>query len=1028
MGKSLTTRFVVIALIVGFLGWKAYEGIFQEKLEQGTDLKGGSELVFRFRFENAATGTKQQLLDEAIRVVQQRVDGYGLKDIDIIPLGEDRFSLEVSARDKDVVESIKELVTVLGNLEFRITVEPDGPFNYEKYWREFKAAREKGLDNAAFIRPEMLDDDDRPLAPLGLKWVTLSERARSETGYLKTRLPEGGEPWVLTIIDNYNVTGEALESVFYRRDVDGGFTGGGGYAVVFNVESSYHNLMSSLTELESDAEKKFMGIVLNDEIDSAPRLNSSLRSSGQITGNFTEDDAKQLAAVLQAGSLKEKPILVSERTIAAELAGSARNRGVLSTAIAFGCVLVIMAWLYFGPGLIANLALILNLVLLVGVLSWFEAVLTLPGIAGVLLTVGMAVDANILVFERIKEEKAKGRTIGQAVETGFDRALVTIIDANLTTLITAYFLFQIGSGPVRGFGVTLAIGILVSMFTALYVSRTVFGWLMGRGMMTEAKMNGEYNPPKIDWMSRKRVAVTTSAVLMLAGALLWEGVPNLKKYDLDFSEGSRLIVRFHSEMKKTDVEAKLAELAQSNDAYGDVSVRVSAEGIGTTVAEDSGRIYEFRSQQISDEDDIEDLKNEFLQLFGPDLMPGPFRATLKENAGRTEGRLTFVGENVEEAWVAEAIRSYARERQILRNLEIRKVDGVAGAGTSFDVSFSDPVSQAGAIDLAVDKALKEFDAAEYAQIMNFLETESTKEESTEEQKKPFAERLEALRAVPLPENIDGLFARTDPLPSADRVDPFTARQHRDAAVRAIGLSIIGIIVYVAFRFRSWAFGFAAVVALVHDVLVVLGLIALINLTGIVDARLNLVTVAAFLTLIGYSINDTIVVFDRIRENTTASRSRLQEILNKSINQTFRRTIRTTLTTWIVVAILFAFNLGSGSPLEGFAFILMIGVLVGTYSSIFIASPTLIYLPWLWEKSGGTPKSFFLRVLPYAAVAYVAQLVAEWRAGNLAGDWSKIAFTDAVLAIPMGALLLFLVQFVKFVREADKAEAQPPAPA
>ena len=179
MGQKQGTRFAIILLVVAFLGYKAYQGIFDNKLEQGTDLKGGSELVFRFAFEGETESKKEALLTEAIRIVQQRIDNYGLKDLDIIPLGNDRFSLEVSALDKAVVESIKELVTVLGNLEFRITVEKDGSYNYDKYWRNFQEARKKNLDDAALIKPEDLDPDDRAKAPLGLKWYPLSERGPS---------------------------------------------------------------------------------------------------------------------------------------------------------------------------------------------------------------------------------------------------------------------------------------------------------------------------------------------------------------------------------------------------------------------------------------------------------------------------------------------------------------------------------------------------------------------------------------------------------------------------------------------------------------------------------------------------------------------------------------------------------------------------------------------------------------------------------------------------------------------------------
>ena len=1023
MFKTTGSRFAVIILVVAYLGYQAYLGLFDAKLEQGTDLKGGSELNFRFKFEGVGAGERQDLLNEAIRIVQQRVDNFGLKDIEILPLGNDRFSLQVSAQDKAVVDSIKELVTVLGNLEFRITVEKDGSFAYDKYWRRFQEARKKGLDDAYVIRPGDLEPDDKSRAPNGLRWYDLSARAagpQAEGGYNPSRLPEGGEPFVLCIVDTFDVGGEALDSVNYYRDTEG--FSGGSYKVSFRVKKEWQSSMRALTETD-DSRDKHMAIILNGEIDSAPVLQSTLSSNGEISGSFTEADAKKLAAVLQAGSLKEKPELISERTIAAELAGSSRDRGILSTLIAFCVVLGLMVYFYFGPGLLANVALLLNLLLLVGCLAWFEAVLTLPGIAGVVLTVGMAVDANILVFERIKEEKAKGRTVAQAVETGYDRALVTIIDANLTTLITAYFLFQIGSGPVRGFGITLAIGILISMFTALFVTRTIFSWLMSKGVMTEAKMNGEYHPPKINWMSKKKNAVTVSAVLMVAGLFLWEAVPPLKKYDLDFSEGSRLIARFADSVAKADVEKKIAEMASTNPEYSDVSVRVSAEGIGSAVAAEEGRVYEIRSQKISEEGEIEDFKNQLRASFAGSLVPGPFRSTLAEKEGRTEGVLTFVGEDVKEAWIREAFLAWAAQRNILRDPQVKAVEaGMKGAGSAFVVSFSDAISRERDIDLNVDKALKAFNADAYAAALADLKVKAAATESTEAQKKEYGERAAALEAAPLPADAAGLFALTDPLPSADRVDPFTARQHRDAAVQAIALSIIGIIVYVAFRFRSWAFGFAAVIALIHDVLVVLGLVALTNMTGIIDARLNLVTVAAFLTLIGYSINDTIVVFDRIRENRGSGRARLEEILNRSINQTFRRTIRTTVTTWIVVTILFALNIGSNSPLEGFAFILMMGVLVGTYSSIFIASPTLLFVPWLWEQCGSSVRSFFIKVLPFAAVCFAGFMVVEYRAGELSGDWSKVGFTDLVLSIPLGALLLFLWKFVAFVRLENPAEA------
>ena len=243
---------------------------------------------------------------------------------------------------------------------------------------------------------------------------------------------------------------------------------------------------------------------------------------------------------------------------------------------------------------------------------------------------------------------------------------------------------------------------------------------------------------------------------------------------------------------------------------------------------------------------------------------------------------------------------------------------------------------------------------------------------------------------------------------------------------SIALSILGIIAYVAFRFRSWAFGFAAIVAIVHDVAISLGLVALVNWLGIVDARINLVTVAAFLTIIGYSINDTIVVFDRIRENRGASgKSRLSEIIDRSINQTLSRTIRTSLTTLMVVTILFVMNYGAQSSLEGFAFVLAIGVLVGTYSSIFIASPAVLFLPWLWKRCGGTVKDFSRRAAIYAVISAGALLALDYALGGFAtedADWSRSVFNDLLLGIPAGLFVLFVVNYVHWVRLEDPEKA------
>jgi len=1008
MNQTLSFRYTLIAIILGASTYLSYRGLWGGDLQLGTDLKGGSELVFKFDFQDSTEGSHTELLAQAIGIIRQRIDGYGLKELVITPIGNDRFSVQVSAEKKSEVEAIKGLITVLGKLEFRITVEPTQS-NYTRYWKQFQDKVKAGVDleEARLIRPADVAAGDS--FPLGLKWYRLS--ASGEQDYLASRRPrdESGrsEPWVLCELDPHEITGESLRMVNHRLEER---LGGGGWAVTFGVKPDWQSSMRALTSLEKGT--RHMAIILNDQVDSAPFLKSSLSDSGEISGSFTREEARQLAAVLQAGALREKPELISESTVAAELAGSARTTGVLSVFVGLGLVLVFMVWLYYGSGFIANLALFLNLVLLVGVLTWFGAVLTLPGIAGVVLTVGMAVDANILVLERVKEEKSRGRTVAQAIESGYDRALVTIIDSNLTTLITAYFLFQIGSGPVKGFGITLAIGIIASMFTALYVTRTLYLHGLKLGWVTEARMRGEFAPPRYPWMRIKRPAVIASVVAMAAGIAIFEIVPDPQKYDLEFTQGSRLVMRLHRDLKLDEVQHRLGALGEKNASWRGVSARVSAEGIGTQIRSGEGSSFELRSQGIATEEQIDTFVKALRGAFGADMLPGPFRATLRRgSAGGTVGEIYFRRAEVPAVVLTDAFEQAAtRGVTLMRDVKVESLPAVPGAGSAFRLGFTDAAVDEDEVAISVRRALEAFDREG---ALKRLEERAGAGDSTPTVKQRATEDLAALKAATDLAEPSAL-AQCDPLPFADRIDPYTAREHRDDAVRAIAFSIAGIILYVAFRFRSWAYGFAAVIALVHDVIVCLGLVTLANWVGIVDARLNLVTVAAFLTLIGYSINDTIVIFDRIRENRPSHQTRVADVIDRSVNETLARTIRTSVATLLAVVVMFAMNYGAGSSLEGFAFVLTLGIIVGSYSTIFVASPILVFLPWLWKQCGGNFRTLMRRCAPWCIGCAGLLLLVDGLRGNLTGDWSRTGFFDIVMGLPAGALAYFLAQLVRFV--------------
>ncbi|MFQ5845439.1 MAG: protein translocase subunit SecD, partial [Planctomycetota bacterium] len=652
----------VIALVVTFFAWWAYRGTARGELELGIDLRGGSELRYKLdlRKEAPTAEGRGEIRDVSLGIIQDRIDGYGLKDIVLQPIGDDGFTVQVSARTRESVDAIKDLIEQLGNLEFRITVEPPrtgvaGGEGYAYSLPEFQRAGGENLAAARVVTPDRRRPEDKAAHRYanGLKWYPLSQQAKKNMAHRST------DSWVLCRLDRENVSGEDLTDVVHRRPQTSRI--GGGWVVTFNVKSFARPRMASLTATKGE----HMAIILNDHVDSAPVLQSTLSANGEISGGFSREESRKLAAVLQAGALRTEPELVEETSIAPELAGSARNRGVNSTVLGFLFVLALMFFYYRVPGLVANVALLLNLLFLVGVLAWFEAVLTLPGMAGVILTIGMAVDANILVFERIKEEKGKGRTPAQALETGYNRALVTIIDSNLTTLITAYFLFQIGSGPVRGFGVTLAVGIIASMFTALFVTRTLLTLFVRRGWMREIRMRGEFRVRGIGWMSMRRTAGLGSVVALVAALVVFFGlVPRNKNWGLEFTKGSKLVVRLHEPMELAEFGRRLATLAQRDPLFGDLEVRVTAEAIGAAVREDRALRFELRSQRVALEQDIRSLVRALREEFADKLVPGPFRQTLRPTRAGSAGYLTrgeihFAAPGATPELVEEAFRQHS---------------------------------------------------------------------------------------------------------------------------------------------------------------------------------------------------------------------------------------------------------------------------------------------------------------------------------------------------------------------------------
>jgi SecD/SecF fusion protein len=560
-------------------------------------------------------------------------------------------------------------------------------------------------------------------------------------------------------------------------------------------------------KLTGDNVGRRIAIVLDNYVYTAPVVNGEIpNGNSEITGNFTLEEAKDLANVLKAGSLPAPTRIVQEAIVGPTLGKEAQAQGVISILAGLGIVVLFMLAYYARGGFVANFALMFNIFLIMGILAQFNAALTLPGIAGIVLTIGMSIDANVLIFERIREELRNGVLLREAVATGYRKAFSSIIDSNVTTLLVAIILYSMGQGPVKGFAITLIIGIASSFFSAVYITRVIVEWMMRKG--DASKMNfktglsaGLLSELNIDFMKKRYKAYMLSGVIIVIGVVLM--ISSGLNLGVDFKGGRSYVVSFDEPVGVSDLR---------------VSLTKAFEGAGTEV-----------------------------KTFG--------------------------------------------SNHVLKITTSYRVDDESTDADSL-------------VKVQLIHSIKEISGKEY------VEDDS---------------------------KVDGgHFA----ISSSTKVGATIADDIKKDSMKAMGLSLIAIFLYILVRFRKWQFGLGAVIALFHDTMVVMAAYAIAGAFGL-SFEIDQVFIAAILTIIGYSINDTVIVFDRIRENlglhTTKDRFK---IFNSAINSTLNRTIVTSLTTLMVVLVLLIFG---GAVLRGFSFALFIGVLVGTYSSVFIASPIVIDL-------------------------------------------------------------------------------------
>ena len=722
----------------------------EKKIALGLDIQGGTSFLIRL-----VPGDKtinKGMLEQAVEVIRKRVDYFGASEPIISPVGNDRILVQIPGLDTAKIQEARDQLSRVAKLEFRLVYPDEGQ-------------RLKKIDAGQDVIPPEYRIEAYKHAAEG------NEKPIEERLLVKKKTDLGGD----------RVSGS---NAYYGNE---------GWTVQLKFDSEGAKKFGQITEQYKGHR---FAIVLDGLIQSAPVIRDAIYGGDAvITGKFSEEEARGLASVLE-NPLQTPVSIEEERSVSPTLGMDSIRASILAGLVGLVITLVCVAIYYKIPGLVANLALLINIVLLIGALTMFHFVLTLPGIAGIILTIGLSVDANVLIYERLREEMALGKSLKVAVKAAYEKAFSSIFDANVTTLITAAILFWKASGPVKGFAIALTLGILASLFTALIVGRNCLGWFVDTGKLKRISMLHLISSKNINFLGKGFIACMCSLALLSAGGMAFY-MRGDRNFGVDFRGGDLITLSAPSKIDIGQVRNALKPIG-----FADASIQESAQG---------GKSYITIRTPLNTSDKV--------------------------------------------------------EKQIIQ----------ANPSAGFNVEGS--------------------------------------------------ERVGAL--------VGGELAKS--------------------SLIALGLGILGILIFVTFRFEL-SFAVGAIVALLHDVLITVGMFSLLG------RELTLTMVGAVLTIAGYSINDTIVVYDRIREGLASGRrGSIEQIMNESINQTLSRTILTSTVTLIPILCLFFFG---GAVLRDFSLAIIIGVVVGTYSSIFIASPIVLW----WTRARGGSATALRREVTQKATA------------------------------------------------------------
>ena len=837
---------------------KYFRGDDRKILKWGLDLSGGKTVRIGLRDRNNQPVTNPDDLNQAVNELYTRVNKMGVSERTIRIVGNNIILDFPGSQALSATELIK-----ASAMYFHIVNEKFSPRNptlgdevnkfLQNVWNEAVVTNRKDMESINEIAWEQLGGDvitgeinprsdvAKNLYENGLRIASPKDTRKSNAfddtlSMISMYRGDDTSEWygqthpLVVTFHNYALEGANL------TNIQVGYDPSKGNMLLFSVKRSYDHAPGSprdefyawtsqfseekiggtLKEAYSQGRGWRMAIILNDEIVTSPSLKAALRDGGTIEGRFSQREITQLIADLKAGSLSFTPYILSEQNVSPELGQEERTKGIIASIVGLALVAVAMVSYYRFAGVVATCAVLLNLLIMWAVLQNIDAALTLSGIAGIVLTIGMAVDANVLVFERVREEFNISGRIASAIQSGYKKAYSAILDSNITTIIAALILIQFDSGPIKGFAITSIIGLVSSMFTALFMTRYFFsGWVQNpkHKLLTMSKFIGE---TKIDFLKHSKKVICVSLILIVCGSYFFISQKNTL-FGMDFTGGYSISVELEKNpddplYRLQTTDALLAAGATSND---------------------------FQIRELSHPNQLR------IQLgMGMEQKGHPFY-----QMAETENEKEFTYEyekNPRLEWIVNALNK--------SGLKIQKSD---------------------------------------------------------------LENLNKNWTM-----MSGQFSKT----------------MRNNAIMALTLALASILIYITVRFE-FKYAVGAVVALTHDVIVTIGLLSMFHFMGF-PVQIDLTVVAAIMTIIGYSLNDTIVVFDRIREDIKILRKmKFHEIVNHALNITLARTIMTSGTTLLVLLCLIFLG---GRSIFDFSLVMTIGVVVGTISSLFIASPIMLY--------------------------------------------------------------------------------------